>query len=642
LSVKHATTVQGVSFKKEPRSGQTQTFEALDPKEERYYQKLSVKLPTGYGKTFTLAGCYSIKKYQGQVNRLLVIFPTDSQLEQFVKDGPIDLDQAGVEGPLQAVDVRYFGLEAIKKHRSNTHQIFVITIQSLIERRGLNNINELLKSGSWMIGVDEHHHYGEKKKWGKVALALNRAFLLVMSATPTRPGEDGAFDAPDIAVTYVYAAEEGAVKRLKAHSYEYRLDLLDQDGEEHTLTTSEIVEQAGGDDPEKIEKLLIEQKMRWSPKYVSPLVSIPIERMLRERVATGYRLQALVSAMCVSHAKLVCEQLRIMFPELTIEWVGTKAGDNKGRDPEDNKRVLGEFCPPKDPDTGKRPPSAIDVLVHVGMAGEGLDSVLVSEIVFLRKASLTIQALQIIGRGARYLPGVVCHTSFDSSSPLSAYTGQRIELAMDMIPPGAEDKDSEDVEPEWPDELPDEPRIEIFNVELIHIDSGDPEVQRMARVMDELHPGSVNLTELKKNLDHPGWQNVIDMYKMMRQREAQEMDPRSIIAQWDQAVEAAVGAVTGLCKKILHDMGVPITAKLIGRIKNEINGKKKYLHGEKAPNLIVLKNHWDWIKKLETELLKQKITDPDKRTLPSWLMDRLDLKSFKRDTYKPRQQDLPL
>ena len=203
------------------------------------------------------------------------------------------------------------------------------------------------------------------------------------------------------------------------------------------------------------------------------LVSIPKERMLRERVATGYRLRVLISTMCVSHARLVCEQISAMYPELRVDWVGT---GEFGRSSEDNARILlKEFCPPKNED-GERVPT-LDVLVHVGMAGEGLDAIHVSEIVLLCNASICKRILQIIGRGARKLPDVTCNVSFDSSSEfaLKRYVGKALEDAMDLLPPNPEDQTSSDDEDggedQWPPEPPTDPES-ASETRLIHIDSG--------------------------------------------------------------------------------------------------------------------------------------------------------------------------
>ena len=126
------------------------------------------------------------------------------------------------------------------------------------------------------------------------------------------------------------------------------------------------------------------------------------------------KLQALIGALCVSHAELVCKQIAEMYPELNVDWVGT--GENGRNDPE-NELIIGKFCPPKDED-GNRPLPEIDVLVHVGIAGEGLDSIKVSEVVFLNNASISNKRIQEAGRASRFLEGVIGHISFDSFLPV--------------------------------------------------------------------------------------------------------------------------------------------------------------------------------------------------------------------------------
>ena len=88
------------------------------------------------------------------------------KLDQFVCDGHRDLADAGIHGPVKIVDVRHAGSRALRDHEMNIAQVFVITIQSLIERRGMDNIIDLLAVGQWMIVVDEYHHYGAEKMLG--------------------------------------------------------------------------------------------------------------------------------------------------------------------------------------------------------------------------------------------------------------------------------------------------------------------------------------------------------------------------------------------------------------------------------------------------------------------------------------------
>jgi superfamily II DNA or RNA helicase len=603
--MEHATTMFGVSFRKTPRSGQMRVFELL----QSAPATLCIKLPTGYGKTFTGAGAYSIKQKRGLVTRLLIIFPTDGQLEQFELDGPGDLKDAGVDGPLEVTDVRFFGAEALKSHRKNKCQVFAITIQALINNRGRDNVRDLLETGLWMVIVDEYHHYGMQKEWGKTVLALPRAFLLAMSATPLRRYNDSAFGTPHLSISYREAEKEKAVKLLRGHSYNYRVDAVMEDGNIRSFTTEELIKLAGSDDPEAIERTRIEQKMRWSPKYVSPLVRVPVERMLRERTITGYRLQVLVTAMCVSHATLVCEQLKAMFPELSIDWAGTGPS---GRTADENRKILKQFCPKKD-EHGIRH-HLLDVLVHVGLAGEGLDTTHVSEIVLLTSASVCNRILQIIGRASRYLEGVEANINFDASSEFAegGYVGDAIMDAMEYEPavrkePEPPTKGNGDD----PGPLPDEPYIRIWDMELIHIDSGSREVQRMVDVLEQTGVTGLDYKALRQDKDHPHHEAILEFYRIMRSKEAEAFNQKARIQQTLESVNSAASVVTGLVIRRLLRNGASIEKSRVGDIKKAINTRKAAALGKLSPDLEVCLRHYNWLRNLDVEIREKGI--------PQWL-----------------------
>src|SRR5579884_1559783 len=97
---------------------------------------------------------------------------------------------------------------------------------------------------------------------------------------------------------------------------------------------------------------------------------------------------------------MVCQQVEALLQDrASVDWVGTGPS---GRSAEENAEVLRQFCPPKDKATGLRN-WTLDVLVNVGMAGEGLDTTDVTEIVFLTPANITNTNLQTIGRGSRIM-----------------------------------------------------------------------------------------------------------------------------------------------------------------------------------------------------------------------------------------------
>ena len=465
-----SSIVSGVSFRQKPRDGQLAAFEhpvVLTG------QKLNVKLPTGYGKTFTACGIYSIRQHHHLATRLLYVVPSRAQLLQFIMCGPRTLERAGVTGPRNVLDIGFFtDHDLLRRHRSNQSQVFATTIQYLCQG-GFNVSKDLLDTGQWMLCIDEYHHYGFEKTWGLKIRQLQHAFLLAMSATPYRPTDDSAFGKPDVVVTYRDGVDQQAIKPLVGHAYDYRIDAVSEDGEITTYTTAELATEAGTDLPDAIERFRIKRKMRWSPKYVSPLITTPIMRMQQQRSQTGQFLQVLVTAMCVSHAELVCSQIKGLFPELRADWVGT--GEN-GRSDEENKRILEAFCPPEPSDPLQaRPQPILDVLVHVGIAGEGLDAVHVSEIVLLRPASFNNQTNQIIGRASRYLEDIngqpiLANVSFDGSTELAhglkinnkkiKATGRALIDAMDLAPPNEnENDDNDNNNTEFPPELPDEPSI---------------------------------------------------------------------------------------------------------------------------------------------------------------------------------------
>lgn len=593
---------QVAKFRHQPRPGQLRAFEHLLD----CPRKACIKLPTGYGKTYTALGTYSILKDAGVVNRMLIIFPTDSQLQQFEKATPARLREYAIDGPPSVSDIRFFGAKAIEKHIGDKCQIYAITVQSLIGARGMDNVNALLGKGRWLVVVDEYHHYGIDKPFGGAVNSLSYEFLLCMSATPYRPSNDSAFGAPSIEVKYREAVAEKAVKPLRGYAYHYRIDAIDESGDVVSYTTEELIAAAGGDSPEKVQKLT--RKMRFSPKYISPLITNPIDRMLRDSLDGKIR-QAIIGCMSVSHAKLVCEQVGTTFPGIAVDWVGT--GDD-GRSTTENQAIINRFAPAD----GSEP--SLDVIVHVGMAGEGLDTVHVSEVIHLNAAGVNNSNNQENGRASRYVPGVTGHVNFDGCSGYArdGYVGAAVMDAMDNDPPSQDPEDSgEEPEPADPDsdwlDLPDNPEIRIYDLECTKIDSGDHTVQMMVdfAIKDPRTPFSA------EDFADPNGEPMaylINGVKEMRKREAELMDEKSVIQQWKDSVDRAVSVLTGNIIKIQTAKGVRVEKSMRGDIKKRINTRKKRDLGAIDNDKDLLKLHYDWVKRLETEIKTAK-------GVPSWL-----------------------
>lgn len=622
-----ASTLFGVSFSQTLRLGQAETVRMAM---ENGRSELSVQLPTGYGKTLTAASVYSVLKHNNRVNRLLYVVPTTAQLTQFVQDGAGDLSVAGVTGSLYVTDVGYSGITAIKNHRNNKSQVYACMIQGLNGKAVNDVVNELMKTGRWMVVIDEYHHYGNDAAWGKRISELQYVFRLAMSATPYRMKNDSAIGTPDLIIKYGEAVGEKAVKKLRCNSYVYRVDLIESDGSVHSYTTDQFIEDVcdGNDNPVKIDQIMIDREMRWSPKYVSPLVDAPISRLIRDRIRFGYPLQALVGTMSCSHAKIVCEQIRSMYPDLRVDWVGT--GDN-GRPNNENKEVLNLFCPKKQ--DGRRNPLDIklDILVHVAMAGEGLDSIFVSEVIHLNPANINNTNNQENGRAARYLEGVIGTINVDSSSPYAQYAGEKIMNVMDdpCIELSAEEESEgdENIEgdgqgnggSEDDDRLPEEPMFRMFDMECIRIDDGEKK-RFAAAILAAVKGVSISdldntehpiWKDLENNPDHPAWEKAEMGYRSMRRREQEEHNDRSMVEQWKEKVNQALSFLTGRVVRIITN-GQRYDKGLLGDIKKRINAKKARDLGRIEKDVMIVKKHYQWLVNLESAIIDNGV--------PEWLL----------------------
>jgi len=469
-----------------------------------------------------------------------------------------------------------------------------------------------MRTGRWFVVVDEHHHYSENGIWADRVKQLNYCAMLAMSATPNRHDGTDYFADPDIAESYVNAANAKPapyVKRLSLHAYEYEIDAVTVNGEVK-FTTDELIAQVGSDCPEAIDKFMALRKMRWSPKYISPLVTFPLDRIVSLRTR-GVKAQMLIQAMSCSHAEMVCKQVQTLLPEfMTVDWVGT--GPSGRPDPE-NDRVLKAFCPRKDKITGRRNWS-LDVLVNVGMAGEGLDTTDVTEVVFLTPGNLTTSNFQIIGRGSRVM--VVpdnermprCNINVDTSAPMAEYVGPRImSLFDDDVVANVDDKEPGDGEhdPDWTYEpLPEEIPVIIVDVHLMDIRS-EPMFDAVVDRLKRRHP-DVDDEQLKRHAEQ-----AIQDYLNRGNSES------AVLAEKREGVETATVKITGLIMSRRRTAtGKRVDGTIAKEIKWRINTKKKSLFGPvNEATSDELQRHWSWLRDLESTILAA----PGLQGVPAWL-----------------------
>lgn len=600
--MQHASTMQRLPLPKNLRKGQREVI-------EKFYESEAViaKLPTGYGKTFTAVCSYAVLRDRGIANRILYIVPRRNQAIQAADSLPVDLKVFGVK--TKSTIIGDDQIVSIKRHRNNTSEVFITTIQSLVTSSSTQStISELVKNGKWFVVIDEHHHYSNTGEWINAINSIPYSSRLVMSATPNRHDGKDSFPDPDVSVTYWDALKEGCVKEMHLHEYEYRVDAVTIDGNVYTYTTGDLFNEVGSYSPDDIDRFMASKKMRWSPKYISPLVTIPAERIADLRLR-GVRTQMLVQALSCSHAEIVCEQIKAILPTVSVDWVGT--GPN-GRSQKDNEEILNMFCPPKNPRSGKRE-WTLDILVNVGMAGEGLDTTDVSEISFLTPVNGTISDMQTMGRAARVMcdKSPIAHINVDTETTIAAedkYLGRKIMALFDsdiVSPDEIESNGDVESESEY-QEMPDEPIVMITNVSLVDIKK-DP---MFMPLVDDLHKSTVKTSREECE------QIVEQKIREWNEKRDEKLNATSIRAQEKQSVDSAVGKIVSLVMRRVADSGLRPDKAMAGDIKKRINSKKKIVFGSvKEADSDELREQYRWLKDIERKLL----TNDGLKGLPIWL-----------------------
>lgn len=604
-----ASRPQEVPFPEKLRPKQREIIEAFKTRNE-----LIAKLPTGYGKTLAAAGAYALLRHRGACNRMLYIVPRGSQARQAAESVPQELSLFGVK--TQAIEVTRDPIHALRRHRDGTIEVYVTTVQALQSSPATDRtVKDLMQTGRWFVVIDEHHHYGEETAWSESVKALPARAMLAMSATPNRHDGSDHFPDPDVTETYWDAAQSNYVKKLRLNAYEYVVDAVTVDGRAMPFTTEQIVAEAGSDTPEAIDRFVAARKMRWSPKYISPLVTYPLDRMVDLRTR-GIKSQMLVQAMSCTHAQMVCDQVRALLPEnMKVDWVGTGPS---GRGDKENEEVLRAFCPEKDAVTGRRL-WTLDVLVNVGMASEGLDSCDVTEVVFLTPANLTISNMQTIGRGARLMPGLnvqpSCFVNVDTGSPLAQFVGDKVMRVFDdrsvddpcekcgQLPCVCQITDREpgsDYEP-----LPECMTVMIVDVRLTDIRTG-PMWEEALRLGIATASPATPREDIEAAVE-AGLARFLN----------RTSNVSSALAQKREQINNATSKIAGLVVRRLAETGVRIERTLSGDLRRRINTQKKRVFGCGVDDASEdkLQAQWDWLRDVERQIL----TNHALHGVPPWL-----------------------
>ena len=390
------------------RKGQQRVMEFIESQMDA--RQLVCQLPTGYGKTMCIALAYSQLKMRGECNRLFVVVANDTQLQQMiysVRDCSTRLGcEIGRALPLTKEAM------VLRTNKADKLEVVVSTIQMLSAKKSdeTDFAMNLLRHGNWMLAADEIHHYGDGMAWGDAVRGLmshpSCRFTIALSATPFRDGPATIFGSPDVKVRYRDAIKEKAVKQFTKHKYEYSVGVEYANGHKGKAFSREL-----GDQHE------VKRHLRYESGYIQPLLREPAERLLAVRDNFGIPAQMIVRAMSCLHAQHLYDTMRHHCKGLRVDWIGT--GDD-GRKPHENRAIIERFKP-----TDRKVMPTLDVLVQVGMAGEGFDSVYVCEIVDFALVTLdgsSNQTKQFYGRGSRVIDGceeLRCNINVGTDHPIA-------------------------------------------------------------------------------------------------------------------------------------------------------------------------------------------------------------------------------
>jgi hypothetical protein len=174
----------------------------------------------------------------------------------------------------------------------------------------------------------------------------------------------------------------------------------------------------------EIDAYMSKQDLRFHPDYVDPILRRAIHALVIDKANVGSGAQLLIRAFSCKHAEHLCSQINGYDYDLECDRIGTKS-DYGGRPDDENSAIKLKFCPTKD-HYGNRPEPELDVLIQVGMASEGFDSINVSQLVdfqIVRLEGNANQTKQYILRGARWIPGVpdtyqICQLNVPTDHPI--------------------------------------------------------------------------------------------------------------------------------------------------------------------------------------------------------------------------------
>jgi superfamily II DNA or RNA helicase len=547
------------------RQGQQAWREFIDAHPE--HDEYPGRFPTGYGKTESILDGYESLRLSRKRNRLLIIVPTETQLDQYVSDLERKARRMGIS--LTGVKSAESTPATLRYHKLNKAEVFVTTVQRVLvavkgQSRVGNWLDDLLFDGNWVGAADEYHHYahddtGQPRPegslgWGEALRKLTRIHQwLAVSATPTRKSGSTIFGEPVVSVSYQEALTEGVVKDVAIRIRDYAVDVELGDGTPRSFTTTELREAIG---TENVDAWETRRQLRYLARYCSPILLHAISELghLSISAAPQVRPQLLVYVHSCALAEVMHDLVSTLAPGFQVNWVGT--GIN-GRPDQENTRIIDAFKDVYDDDGEIIQPHTLDILIQVNKASEGFDSKPVCIIVDLSLGGFGPQKLQQYGRGSRHYYGMplVIYVPTDSViARLAEYRAGIFDLPVDEHIP--ESRQRKDPTEDPPDQWTPLPRSHVLDAQLIGGQDFDPtreEVLGVARYIARLKTAERGApVHLDPEGNQDDYQLVREALRMFYRRSEQELNTEARKKFWAEKVRLASGKVARLLIMTAH------------------------------------------------------------------------------------------
>lgn len=371
----HPISIKGL------RKCQQQAYEAIHahfakPNAERH---ILVQLPTGAGKTALIAATpFGLSK-----GKVLILVPSVPLAEQVERDLDIVHNPQNAyarfgiipEKELGSLDLYVLRLDGtINKGDIDDHQIIVANYHQLQDvEKWFKDNKEVID----LIIIDEAHHQSAGT-YQEIIRFFDGTKIVGLTATPFR--SDGKrVDGLNVYTYHFYEAiNDKVIRNIRVSNVTpEQIQLSFADAEGRTYTLEQILEMK--------EDAWFNRGIAMSPDCCASIAKKAHEKwqaLQAEFPTTSH--QIIASAISIRHAR--------EFVKPAFESLGMKVGmvSSDGEDSKKNAQVLAAF------DQGK-----IDVLVHVGMLGEGFDRPKLGVAAIFRPYKSLNPYIQFVGRVIR-------------------------------------------------------------------------------------------------------------------------------------------------------------------------------------------------------------------------------------------------